>query len=202
MKSPSSQSISFIIKPAVYLLCLIPFALLVYGAITNTLGVNPVETMTHKTGDWTLRFLLITLTVTPLRRLTGMNWLIKLRRMLGLFAFFYVVLHFITYIWFDQYFDWMEIAKDIPKRPFITVGFVAFVLLIPLALTSTDKMMQRLKRNWGKLHQLVYPIAVLGALHFLWLVKADTFEPLVYFAILLLLLSYRAYVERKKSMNS
>jgi len=178
--------------------CLLPFFALVAGAINQSLGVNPVETMTHETGEWTLRFLLITLMVTPLRKITGTSWLIKLRRMLGLFAFFYAVLHFITYIWFDQYFDLMEIAKDIPKRPFITVGFTAFVLLIPLALTSTNKMMKRLKRNWAKLHQLVYVIAVLGVLHFLWLVKADTREPLIYAVILLMLLSYRAYQQRIK----
>ena len=195
---PSSQSISFVIKPAVFLVCLLPFAALAYGAFNGTLGVNPVETMTHESGEWTLRFLLITLMVTPLRKITGASWLIKLRRMLGLYAFFYAVLHFITYIWFDQFFDWTEIAKDIPKRPFITVGFTAFVLLIPLALTSTNKMMKRLKRNWGKLHQLVYVIAVLGVLHFLWLVKADTREPLVYAVILLILLSYRAYQDRFK----
>ena len=177
---------------------MLPFAALVSGAINDSLGVNPVETMTRETGEWTLRFLLITLAVTPLRKLSGANWLIKLRRMLGLFAFFYAVLHFITYIWLDQFFDWMEIAKDIPKRPFITVGFTAFVLLIPLALTSTNNMMKRLKRNWGKLHQLVYVVAVLGCLHFLWLVKADTREPLVYAVILLALLGFRSYTQRMK----
>jgi sulfoxide reductase heme-binding subunit YedZ len=154
--------------------------------------------MTHETGEWTLRFLLLTLMITPLRRLSGKSWLIKLRRMLGLYAFFYACLHFITYIWFDQYFDWMEIVRDIPKRPFITVGFTAFVLLIPLAVTSNNKMMRRLKKNWVKLHKLVYVIAVLGVLHFLWLVKADTLEPLIYASILLLLLGYRAYYQRKK----
>lgn len=119
--------------------------------------------------------------------------------MLGLFAFFYACLHFLTYIWFDQYFDWMEIAADIPKRPFITVGFTAFVLLIPLAATSTNKMMRRLKKNWVRLHKLVYVVAVLGVLHFLWVVKADTFEPLIYAGILLMLLVYRAYYQRTTS---
>jgi sulfoxide reductase heme-binding subunit YedZ len=195
----TDKTVRWIFKPILFLVCLLPFAMLVYGALNETLGVNPVETMTHETGEWTLRFLLITLLVTPLRKITGANWLIKLRRMLGLFVFFYACLHFITYIWFDQYFDWMEIVKDIPKRPFITVGFAAFILLVPLALTSTNKMMKRLKRNWVKLHKLVYVIAVLGCLHFLWLVKADTFEPLVYFVILLGLLLYRAYQDRFKN---
>ncbi len=196
MSSPSSTTISFIIKPVVFLACLLPFVMLVYAAFMGSLGVNPVETLTLETGSWALRFLLITLSVTPLRMITGQSWLIKLRRMLGLFAFFYVSLHFTTYIWFDQYFDWAAIVKDIPKRPFITVGFSAFVLLIPLVLTSTNKMMRRLKRNWTKLHSLVYVIAVLGVLHFLWLVKADTREPLIYAGILLVLLGYRAYQQR------
>lgn len=188
---------SFVIKPFVFLVCLLPFGFLIIGAINNTLGVNPVETMTHETGEWALRFLLITLTVTPLRRITSMTWLIKLRRMLGLYAFFYALLHFITYIWFDQYFDLAEIVKDIPKRPFITVGFTAFILLIPLAITSTNAMMRRLGKNWKKLHRLVYVIPTLGFLHFLWLVKADVLEPIVYAVILTVLLSYRAYNERK-----
>ena len=196
MHAPSSKAISFIIKPTVFLACVFPFTMLVYDAVMGSLGINPVETLTHATGDWTLRFLLITLTVTPLRKITGQSWLIKLRRMFGLFAFFYALLHFTTYIWFDQYFDWVAILKDIPKRPFITVGFCAFVLLIPLALTSTNKMMKRLKRNWTKLHKLIYVIAVLGVLHFLWLVKADTREPLIYACILLMLLLYRAYQQR------
>ena len=196
MHAPSSKAIGFIIKPAVFLASLFPFTMLVYDAVMGSLGINPVETLTHATGDWTLKFLLITLTVTPLRKITGQSWLIKLRRMFGLFAFFYALLHFITYIWFDQYFDWAAILKDIPKRPFITVGFSAFVLLIPLALTSTNKMMKRLKRNWTKLHKLIYVIAVLGVLHFLWLVKADTREPLIYACILLVLLLYRVYQQR------
>jgi len=196
--NPSDKTIAFVIKPILFTVCLVPFIALVIGAVNNTLGTNPVETMTHETGEWTLRFLLLTLMITPLRRLSGKSWVIKLRRMLGLYAFFYACLHFITYIWFDQYFDWMEIVRDIPKRPFITVGFTAFVLLIPLAVTSNNKMMRRLKKNWVKLHKLVYVIAVLGVLHFLWLVKADTLEPLIYASILLLLLGYRAYYQRKK----
>lgn len=193
----SSSIVRFAIKPAVFLLSLLPVAWLVWGAVTDTLGSNPVETMTRETGQWSLRFLLITLAVTPLRQLSGQSWLLRLRRMLGLFAFFYALLHFITYIWFDQYFDWAEIGRDILKRPFITVGFTAFVLLIPLALTSTNRMMKRLGKNWKKLHQLVYVIPALGALHFLWLVKADTREPLIYIALFLLLMAYRAWQQRK-----
>ena len=195
--NPSDKTIALGIKPILFIVCLVPFVVLVIGAVNDTLGTNPVETMTHETGEWALRFLLVTLIITPLRRLTGNNWLIKLRRMFGLFAFFYACLHFMTYIWFDHYFDWMEIVKDIPKRPFITVGFTAFILLIPLAATSTNRMMKRLKKNWIKLHRLVYVVAVLGVLHFLWLVKADILEPMVYAVILLILLGYRAYYQRK-----
>ena len=197
----SSNTISYIIKPVFFMMCLVPFIALVIGAVNNTLGINPVETMTHETGEWTLRLLLVTLAITPLRRLSGKSWLIKLRRMLGLYTFFYACLHFITYIWLDQYFDWMEIIRDIPKRPFITVGFAAFVLLIPLAVTSNNKMMRRLKKNWVKLHKLVYVIAVLGVLHFLWLVKADTLEPLIYAGVLLILLGYRAYYQQKNMIS-
>lgn len=167
------------------------------GLINDTLGANPVEAMTHETGEWTLRFLLITLSVTPVRQILKLTWLIKFRRMLGLFAFFYATLHFITYIWFDQYFDWAEIVKDVIERPFITVGFTAFVLLIPLALTSNKMMMRRLKKNWVRLHKLIYVIAVLAVLHFIWLVKADYLQPFIYSVILLVLLSYRAYQQRK-----
>lgn len=193
---PGDKVISRAIKPSLFLLCLLPFISLVWQAFEGSLGVNPVETMTHKTGEWTLRFLLLTLSITPVRQLFKMTWLIKIRRMLGLFSFFYACLHFTTYIWFDHFFDWMEIAIDIPKRPFVTVGFIAFVLLIPLAVTSTNKMVRRLKKNWAKLHKLVYVIAVLGILHFLWLVKADILEPLVYGSILVALLSYRIYRQR------
>jgi len=189
--SLSDKTIKWRIKPVLFLVCLLPFFNLVYQAFLGSLGTNPVEEITHRTGDWGLRFLLITLTVTPLRRISGWSWLLKLRRMLGLYAFFYAVLHFITYIWFDQYFDWMEILLDIPKRPFITVGFAAFVLLIPLAMTSTRGMVRRLRKNWVRLHRLVYLIACLGVLHFTWLVKADIQEPMIYAILLFLLLGYR-----------
>jgi sulfoxide reductase heme-binding subunit YedZ len=197
--NPADRTIRLFIKPVVFLLCLAPLLELVWQGIYGSLGTNPVETITHGTGDWTLRFLLITLTITPLRRITGNSWLIKLRRLLGLYAFFYACLHFMTYIWFDQNFDWAEIVKDIPKRPFITVGFAAFVLLLPLAFTSTNAMMRRLKKNWQRLHKLIYVIAVLGVLHFLWLVKADVLEPAIYGAVLIVLLGYRAFHQRLAS---
>ena len=194
---PSDRAIRYLIKPLLFIICLVPFIVLTIGAVNDTLGVNPVEKLTLETGEWTLRLLLLTLAITPLRRITGHAWLIKLRRMLGLFTFFYACLHFTTYIWLDQFFDWREILVDIPKRPFITVGFAAFVLLIPLALTSTNRMMRLLKKRWIQLHKLIYVIAVLGCLHFLWVVKADTLEPLIYFVILLILLGYRAIEQRK-----
>ncbi|HHJ36759.1 MAG TPA: sulfoxide reductase heme-binding subunit YedZ, partial [Gammaproteobacteria bacterium] len=158
MKNISNKQVTFIVKPVVFMLCLLPFILLVVGAINDGLGVNPVETLTHETGQWALRFLLITLSVTPIRRLTKVLWIIKLRRMLGLYAFFYAILHFITYIWLDQFFDWAEILIDIPKRPFITIGFVSLLLLLPLAITSTNSMQRRLKKRWLTLHKLVYVI--------------------------------------------
>ena len=197
MKNISNKNISYLVKPAFFLLCLIPFGLLIYSALTDNLGVNPVETLTHETGEWALRFLLFTLCITPLRRLTHANWLIKLRRMLGLFAFFYAVLHFITYVWLDQFFDWQEILIDIPKRPFITIGFVSLVLLIPLVITSTNAMQRRLKKKWLMLHKLIYVIPMLVVIHFIWSLKADYSEPLFYTFIFLVLMSMRALHDRK-----
>jgi len=187
----------FLIKAAIFLASLLPLARAAYIVLSG-MAVNPVEFITRSTGTWTLVFLMITLTITPLRKLTGWNWLIKLRRELGLFAFFYVCLHFTTYIWLDQSFDLAHVLKDIYKRPFITVGFAAFLLLIPLALTSTDAMMRRLKRNWIRLHYAIYPIAVLGVLHYWWLVKRDLTQPIIYALVLALLLGYRLYVRLPK----
>jgi len=178
-------------KPALFLICLLPLLRLVMLGLTGGLGANPIEFITRSTGTWTLTGLMLTLAVTPLRRLSGRNELIRLRRMLGLFAFFYACLHFTTYIWLDQFFDPAAIVKDIIKRPFITVGFSAFMLLIPLALTSTNGMMRRLGRRWQQLHQLVYPLAILGVLHYIWLVKKDLTQPLIYAAVLLGLLALR-----------
>lgn len=180
------------IKPLVFMLCLVPLVWLGVDAYGDRLGANPIEAITHSTGTWTLVFLLITLSITPLRRLTGVNALIRLRRMLGLYAFFYACLHFVTYFWLDQFFDGAAIVKDIVKRPFITVGFFAFVLLIPLAVTSTNAMVKRLGgRRWQLLHRLVYVIAIAGVVHYLWLVKKDLTQPLIYAAVLGVLLGYR-----------
>lgn len=188
---PNPQQIKWI-KTAVFAACLVPLALLVWRGFAGGLGANPIEYITHATGWWTLSFLLITLLVTPLRRLTNLNWLLRLRRMLGLFAFFYVCLHFTTYIWLDQFFDWMGIVKDIAKRPFITVGFSAFVLLTPLAATSTNRMVKRLgARRWQLLHRLVYVIPSLGVVHYWWLVKKDITEPVIFAVLLSVLLGAR-----------
>jgi sulfoxide reductase heme-binding subunit YedZ len=180
------------IKISIFLLALIPLLKLIIAGYFDNLGANPIEKITHRTGFWTLSFLLITLSITPLRRLTGWLWLVRLRRMLGLFAFFYASLHFLTYFVLDQFFDWASIAKDILKRPYITVGFPAFVLLIPLAVTSNDRLTKLLGgRRWRLLHRLIYPIAIAGVIHFWWLVKKDITEPLIFALILTLLLAMR-----------
>lgn len=190
------------IKSAVFIACLIPFGQLLFWGFTDDLGANPVETITRSTGIWTLTFLLITLSVTPLRRISGQHWLIKLRRMLGLFAFFYVSLHFTTFILFDHFFDFQEIVKDVVKRPFITVGFTSFLLLIPLALTSTSGMVRRLGgKRWQQLHRLIYVAAIGGVVHFLWLVKIDIRRPLIYGTILALLLTYRIVTIWQPKLN-
>ncbi|MFB1486996.1 MULTISPECIES: sulfite oxidase heme-binding subunit YedZ [unclassified Thiocapsa] len=178
-------------KPLVFLLCLVPLGVLIARGTSGALGPNPVEAITHFTGDWTLRLLLVTLAVTPLRRLTGQAWLVRYRRMLGLFAFFYAVLHVLTYLWLDRFFDLGTIAEDVLKRPYITVGFAAFVLMVPLAITSTQGWIRRLGRRWKRLHRAVYAIGVLGVLHYLWLVKADLLEPAIYGGILAVLLGMR-----------
>jgi sulfoxide reductase heme-binding subunit YedZ len=189
------------LKATVFALCLIPLAHLIWLGTRHGLGANPIEYITRSTGFWTLTFLLITLTVTLLRRLSGWNWLLRLRRMFGLYAFFYVSLHFTTYIWLDQFFDVSGMLKDIAKRPFITVGFGAFVLLIPLAATSTNAMVKRLgARRWQLLHRLVYIIAALGVLHFWWLVKKDITEPVIFGGLLVVLFLARLiYAARKAS---
>ena len=180
------------IKVAVFVTCLVPLGLLAWAGYTQNLGANPIEKITHATGDWTLRFLLITLSITPLRKLLGVPWLVKFRRMLGLFAFFYACLHFTTYIWLDKFFNLHEMLADVAKRKFITVGITAFVLLIPLAATSTAGWIRRLGgKRWQALHRLIYFSAIAGVIHYVWLVKADIREPLEYGAILALLLGYR-----------
>ena len=166
-----------------------------WKAYQQDLGANPIEVITHATGDWTLRFLLITLSVTPLRKILKQPWLIRFRRMFGLFAFFYVCLHFLTYIWLDKFFNVHEMLADVVKRKFITVGFTGFVLLIPLAITSTAGWIRRLGgKRWQTLHRLIYVSAIAGVIHYLWLVKADRTKPLEYGFILFVLLAYRVVV--------
>ena len=179
-------------KPFVFLACLIPALLLGWDAFTGGLGVNPVEEITHRTGDWALRLLLATLAVTPIRRLAGWQPVIRFRRMLGLFAFFYATLHFSTYLVFDHFFNFLLILEDVAERKYVTAGFFGFVLMIPLAVTSTRGWIRRLGRRWTLLHRLVYVSAAAGVVHFLWLVKIDLVEPLVYAAILAVLLGARA----------
>jgi len=191
-----------LLKLGVFMAGLMPLVILAWQTVTGNLGANPIKEITEQTGIWTLRFVLITLAVTPARRLTGWNRVIQLRRMLGLFAFFYGGLHFVTYIWLDQFFMVQEIMADVVARPFITVGFVSFVLLIPLAITSTTKMIKRLGGKWWqRLHRTVYVIGIGGVVHYLWLVKADVQSPLTYGGLLVLLLGYRvwaAYGRRPK----
>ncbi|WP_239078217.1 MULTISPECIES: sulfite oxidase heme-binding subunit YedZ [Deefgea] len=179
-----------LIKPVVFVLCMLP--LLRVGVLLNQ-AVNPIEFLTRSSGTWALVGLLVTLAITPLRQITGWSWLQSLRRMLGLFAFFYALVHFATYIWLDQFFDFSAIVQDIIKRPFITIGFAAFVLLIPLALTSTNGWMRRLKRNWGRIHRLIYLIAPLAVIHYFWLVKKDLTQPVLYAAVLCVLLIWRVW---------
>ena len=192
-------------KVAVFFLCLIPFASLVWRSLHSDLGANPVETLQHATGDWTLRFLIFTLCITPFRKLFNLPDLIRFRRMLGLFAFFYVCLHFITYLGPDQQFYLAGMWKDVAKRPFITVGFTAFVLLIPLAITSTAGWIRRLGgKRWQLLHRSIYFAAVLGVIHYYWLVKSDVREPVFYGALVAILLLWRlgSWFSRRKSQPS
>ena len=187
-------------KPVVFLACLVPVARLVWLGFHSGLGANPIEFITHSTGDWTLIFLLVTLAITPLRRLTRQYWLISFRRMLGLFAFFYGFLHLMTYVWLDKFFDVHEMLHDIAKRKFITAGMTAFTLMIPLALTSTKWAIRKLGKRWQMLHRLIYFSAAAGVIHYIWLVKADIKKPVEYALVLGMLLMYRIvawFVERK-----
>ena len=177
-------------------IALVPLAFIVADAATDRLGANPVEAVLHRTGDWTLRLLLLTLAVTPLRRWTGWSWLLPFRRPLGLLAFAYGLLHALTYLGLDRGLLWDEIVADVVKRPYVTFGVAALLLMVPLALTSTRAMMRRLGRNWQRLHRLVYAVGVLGVLHFLWLTKVDRLEPIVYAVLLGVLLLARLPVAR------
>jgi methionine sulfoxide reductase heme-binding subunit len=200
LSSGAQQNImrSFLIskwtKRVVFLLCLVPAVLLIVWAFTGGLGANPISTITLTTGDWTLYFLLMTLAITPLRKLLHQPDLIRFRKMLGLYAFTYACLHFLTLIVFDHFFDFAAILEDVYKRPFITAGFTAFVLMIPLAITSTTKMIRRLGKRWVVLHRLVYVSAVLAIVHYYWLVKSDVTLPFRYGSILAVLLGARVFL--------
>ena len=180
-----------VLKPIAWAICLLPLARLVYEGFTAQLGANPVERVTHRTGLATLVLLLATLAITPLRKLTGLLWLVQYRRLIGLFAFFYGCLHLLTYLWLDQNFSLPAMAHDVSKRPFIAVGTAAWVTLLPLALTSTQRSIRALGKGWARLHRLVYLAATLGCLHFYWLVKRDKREPLLYLVVLVALLGWR-----------
>jgi methionine sulfoxide reductase heme-binding subunit len=194
------------IKALVWLLALLPLIRLIWLGFHEDLGANPIEFVEHSTGTWALVFLLVTLSMTPIRLLTGKLWQIQLRRLLGLFMFFYACLHIVTYVWLDFAFIWQDITKDVIKHPRILVGFAAFVLAIPLAATSNSYMIKRLKTNWKKLHKAVYLIGILAVIHYLLLVKKDVTEPLYYAAVLAILLGVRIYFKYRakapKTQNS
>ncbi len=192
----------FYLKPLVFIASLFPIISLIIFGYRGELGANPIEHVTRSTGTWTLIFILITLSITPARKILNIPWLIKIRRMLGLFTFFYALLHFTTYIWLDQFFDFHSIYKDIIKHPYITVGFSAFLLLIPLAITSSNFMIKKMGwKKWQQLHKLIYLIAILGVIHYWWLVKKDITEPLIYAILLAILLGYRLVTMSKKKTN-
>jgi sulfoxide reductase heme-binding subunit YedZ len=190
-----------LLKLLVFLLALVPAGYLAYRTYTNDLGVNPAETLQLETGGWALKFLLMTLTITPLRRLTGWNRIIQYRRMLGLFAFFYASLHFLTYIVLDKYFAFGEMIADVAKRPFITAGFVAFVSMLPLAVTSTKGWIRRLGRRWQSLHRLIYVSGVAAAVHFVWKVKVAIGEPVYYAIAVAVLLGFRVVWQLKSAKS-
>jgi len=191
------------LKVLVFSLALLPLIKLMIDGWLDQLTANPIEAIMHRTGFWTLTLLMITLSATPLRRLLGWFWPIRIRRMLGLYAFFYACLHFLSYLVLDQFFDWQAIADDLVKRPYITAGFPAFALLIPLAVTSSDKMIRRLGgKNWQRLHRLIYPIAIAGVLHFAWLVKKDLGQPIVFGLLLSTLLTIRLLTRVVKSSGA
>jgi sulfoxide reductase heme-binding subunit YedZ len=198
--TPASKSFYRLTKPVLFLLCLLPLAFLLLRAFEVAgfgLGANPIEELLHELGRWGLKFLLLSLSITPLRRWTGWNWLLRFRRMLGLFAFFYIILHFLTYAVLDQSLDVAAIVEDVIKRPYITLGMTGLLFLIPLAVTSTKGMMRRLGKRWQKLHRLVYVIAIVGVWHFYWQVKLDTLEASMYALVLAVLLATRVYYSRK-----
>jgi sulfoxide reductase heme-binding subunit YedZ len=193
--------IRFVWKPVVFALCLVPGLLIVGDTfeITGSLGANPVEEIQDRLGNWALRFIMIALAVTPLRRLAGWTWLARFRRMLGLYAFFYTLLHFLVWLILDQGVLWPAIVEDVAKRPFITIGFAALVILAAMALTSTNGMRRRLGRRWQQLHYGAYVVGILGVWHYWWQVKKDIREPLIYAAILAVLLGLRLWFHYRKA---
>jgi sulfoxide reductase heme-binding subunit YedZ len=198
---PSPLVIRRVIKPALFVICALPLLSLLWAAFGiggASLGANPIEKIQDTFGEWGLRFLVITLAITPLRDWFNLPWLVQLRRMLGLYAFFYVLLHFLNWLLLDQGLYWPGIVEDIGKRPFITIGFAAFLMLIPLAVTSTNKMMRRLGKRWKSLHRLIYVISLLAVWHYYWQVKSDVTEPLIYLAIVLVLLGWRVWKVRPR----
>ena len=188
-----------LLKTIFFLLSLLPFSLLLLRGWNNDLGANPIETITDFTGIWTLRFLVITLAISPIRKFTGQAVLIRFRRMAGLFTFFYACMHFLTYIWLDQYFDWHFIIKDIAEHPYVVVGFTTFLILFSLAVTSPRFMVRNMGKHWKKLHRLIYPAAFLASFHFIWLVKSDIREPLLYLALFSVLMLLRLPSVEKKA---
>ena len=185
------------LKPSIFFLCLIPFFIITYKIYFNQLGPDPVKEITHHTGEWTLIFVCLTLAMSPLKRFTNLSIWIKFRRTLGLFVFFYATLHLLTYVVIDYRLDWQQIFDDVLKKKYIFVGFAAWLLLIPLVITSSQKMVKLLKHNWKKLHRLIYVIAIFGALHFIWLSKTIFFKPLIFISIILVLLSLRIKIKKR-----
>ena len=184
------------LKLSIFVLSLVPFLIITYKISFNKLGPEPVKEITHFTGEWTLIFICLTLSMSPLQKFTNLNYWIKIRRMLGLFVFFYASLHFLTYVGIDYRFNWQPIFDDVVKKKYIFVGFAAWILLIPLTITSSKKMVLLLKQNWKKLHRLIYVIAILGSLHFIWLSKTIYFKPLIYFVLITFLLILRINIKR------
>jgi sulfoxide reductase heme-binding subunit YedZ len=187
------------IKFAIYVFCLAPLGWLLFAALNDLLGANPIEVVTRRLGEWGLQLLLVTLCMTPLRDMVKQPWPIQIRRLLGLFAFCFVSLHLIAYLWLDKFFEWPEVWQDVLKRPFITVGMLSAIALVPLALTSNRFSQRKLAGRWRKLHSLVYPIAILAVIHFLWLVKADTLRPVILGFCLACLLGYRILKRQQRS---
>jgi methionine sulfoxide reductase heme-binding subunit len=187
------------LKPSVFILSLIPFLVIIYKIYFNQLGPEPVKEITHHTGEWTLIFICLTLTLSPLKRFTNLTIWINFRRMLGLFVFFYATIHLITYVVIDYRFDWQQIFNDVLKKKYIFIGFSAWLLLIPLAVTSSKKMVMLLRHNWKKLHKLIYAIAIFGSLHYIWLSKTIFFKPLIFMLIILVLLALRIKIKKRET---